>query len=753
MYPVSDLALQVIRSDDRSFQWIGNITLSDGTVHNFDMSNIVQGSGSLRQSCNAPGIGEAASTELTVQMFLDDVDVESLKNAVIGLTCRIISRIDIDTWGDAFAYTWSDVNGVQWGADQKTLSTDVPLGIFNVKKAKRAMDSIRITAYDNMQKFDQTITSLGTASRSPLSWLNLVCSRCGVPLGISSYTLATFPNGTREMVFAESDSTITTYRDVIQQIAAALCATAVMDRMGRLTLVPCAAEPILEFAPSDRFSSEFEDYKTTYTGLYAQYQVSGIQEYYKNTTTAKDTGSIIDLGINPFLQISKDSVRKAAVQSIADKFKDFAITPFDISIPHDPTLELMDVISFTGNHAPSNAQAPITDLTMTLNGDVQIRCEVGETAEGLLRKDKEMSGGGISGDSASSGISYGSGSFWLNIASFPENSATITQDTITTTLDVDITIENTRTQIAWTGFYSLDDSALVTAKIYVDSTLVYTIQDAQTAGHHTLNVTTGYELTKKGKINFRVVLGVSDGSTITIGKEASRLTVLGYGWGETSIDSGEALTFEEEFLKDLAEITDMEFEDADGNPIDLDDIDWSAVANNPEYEPIEKEDIVKVDPKTGEEYEYDDEQDEYVNEDGEVAPDNAEQYVNPDAIDRGLEKIKKTELPDGTRWTGGGTTPTSPTYHPHNGSQYVNPSGGSGGSSGGSGGTTTNSSPYAIKITTKPTKLNYNSGETIDTGGMVVTAYDEFGSVWTHTQYPSGVVPLSEILISPEKAP
>lgn len=53
--------------------------------------------------------------------------------------------------------------------------------------------------------------------------------------------------------------------------------------------------------------------------------------------------------------------------------------------------------------------------------------------------------------------------------------------------------------------------------------------------------------------------------------------------------------------------------------------------------------------------------------------------------------------------------------------------------------------PDHILITTPPTKLTYEVGETIDITGMVVTAYNSDDSVW-------GVVPSDEITIDPATA-
>lgn len=66
-----------------------------------------------------------------------------------------------------------------------------------------------------------------------------------------------------------------------------------------------------------------------------------------------------------------------------------------------------------------------------------------------------------------------------------------------------------------------------------------------------------------------------------------------------------------------------------------------------------------------------------------------------------------------------------------------------GGDSGG--GTVTQTPiPYTMAITTPPTKLTYNAGETIDYSGMVVHLYNRDYSVFTNGTYTTGEVPAGE---------
>ena len=54
--------------------------------------------------------------------------------------------------------------------------------------------------------------------------------------------------------------------------------------------------------------------------------------------------------------------------------------------------------------------------------------------------------------------------------------------------------------------------------------------------------------------------------------------------------------------------------------------------------------------------------------------------------------------------------------------------------------------PASIRVTTPPSKMTYNDGETIDFTGMVVKAYKSSGDVWTDSTHPDGVIPHSELI-------
>ena len=60
--------------------------------------------------------------------------------------------------------------------------------------------------------------------------------------------------------------------------------------------------------------------------------------------------------------------------------------------------------------------------------------------------------------------------------------------------------------------------------------------------------------------------------------------------------------------------------------------------------------------------------------------------------------------------------------------------------------------PASIAITTNPSKMSYNNGESISMAGAVVKAYKNGGGIWTGDGYSGGVIPNGELILVPERA-
>lgn len=505
MYPISKAFLQQLgpNGKNRKIEWYGSMVTESGTEYPINTNIIGQGTGSIKCACSLPFVGGAYSASLDVQLLLGNVDPRTLKNARIELFVRLVypnPLTALTTWGDVLKFSWGDLLSTTWKRESRTIYTDIPMGVYYVIDAKRSYNSIKISANDSMVKFDADLPGMDSTSRSVYGWLKWACDACGVELGMTKEQIKAMPNGTRSFVYAVLESNVKTYRYLLEQMAAVLGAVAVIDRTGKLILRRLNPEPVAEITPDERFSSEYEDTQSRYTGLWLQYKAKAVQEYYKNVDALDDTGLVVDLGENPFLQISNDSARNTTLQNIADSFAGVTFNPFKASIPFHPEYDLLDVITFTGGHAPDDCHGPITSITWKINGAVSIECATPKEQVNPDRRNVQTSG--------TSGSRVSGGDFWIKVCSAPEEKLVFEdgQDYEVAKLTVNCTTDNTTMQIAWTGFYTLDEASRVTVRVLVDGKNIYDVSDDQAAGNHISNVTTGHSVASKGE--YTVIIAV-----------------------------------------------------------------------------------------------------------------------------------------------------------------------------------------------------------------------------------------------------
>lgn len=517
MYKVSNAYDKAVKGRSRSIEWYGNIILTDGTIHPFTNANVVQGTGTVYRSCSSQSsidIGGVYASEFQVSLRLN-IDRFKLFDAVIDCYARLNYQQTVSTWEDASDFSWEDMISCKWGDESKTPYFDIPIGVFTVSEVLRAVNSVKITAYDNMLKFDEDLPTMDTVARTPFEWLRWICDACGVELGVTNNFIRSLPNGSRNLTFADVSNDLSTYRDLLSDLAVVLGSVATIDRRGKLILLQYKMTVVDTVDSSFRYTSDFSDYQSYYTGMYASYRAKAIQEYFKNVGSLDDNGLVMDIGYNVFLQIANDTNRNAAVQAIIDNQKNNKYTPFNVTMPFNPAYDIMDILAFTGNQSSEKDIAPITSMTYKINDKMTIQC-VGENPKLLTAQSKESKAiTGLNDGASLSGTAFVSSDFWIMIDSFPEDTVEIMTETLTTEVKITTTVDNTRTQIVWTGAYELNENATVNVDIHVDDVSIYKVADFQTKGMHTLSVTTGHEINTKGEHTVKVyVTEVIDESSL-----------------------------------------------------------------------------------------------------------------------------------------------------------------------------------------------------------------------------------------------
>ena len=172
MIAVSENYLNTVYGSSVVSEWSGNIRTVNGVVYQITPSVIVEKSLKVtRQICSKAEdlqIGTTCSAQLDVSLYLENLSRYELMNAVVTLNYRVL--IGEDVW------------------------EEIPIGIFTITEPpERSRDVIKISAFDNMLKFNKDFGR--TMQGRPYNILSLACQDCGVTLGTTMEEIESYPNG------------------------------------------------------------------------------------------------------------------------------------------------------------------------------------------------------------------------------------------------------------------------------------------------------------------------------------------------------------------------------------------------------------------------------------------------------------------------------------------------------------------------------------------------------------------------------
>ncbi len=406
MYAASAQYINAIKADTAELGWNGTINTVGGNTYTFTKDDMVPGSGSIvrRISTQSLKIGTVFSAEMTLELILPGISRYELYGAEVEISNTVVGASDV-----------------------------IPMGKYTINKATQSVDHINISASDNMIKFADVefSASANNTIMTPYKWLVQMCTACGVTLGNTQAEIEALPNGKRKTGFADSVADAKTWRDVLSYMASYLGSYAFIGRDGYLYLGQYSStsnETINEFF---RYSSALSDFRTTYDGLYAVYKNDGVQEYVSNTNTG---GLVLDLGTNPFLQISNTQNREDALQEIIDAWDGVYYVPYSSEMGIIPIIDPGDVITFTGNQAGAYDLGAITQITYGFDGNMTIIC----TGDNPLLADAQdrfsKTVAGLAAD-YSNGQEVGDKEFWLLFNHSTEDMTVGSTETLVTEIE------------------------------------------------------------------------------------------------------------------------------------------------------------------------------------------------------------------------------------------------------------------------------------------------------------------------------
>ena len=383
MYSASADFITAIKSNIRDISWSGTITTTGGTVYSFTDDNLINGGSITRMiSQQSLRIGTVYASSIALEVILAGASRYELYGAAVEISCSIDGALDV-----------------------------IPMGKFTVAEAYQTSDHITIKGYDNMVKFDDVafVPSSHLSIQKAYDWLTEMCTACGVTLGSTSAQISVMPNGSRKTGFADVVSDVKSWRDVLGYLATYLGGYAYIGRDGKLYIGQYGSTSADTVPSSFRYSSNLSDYRTTYDGINAIYKNDGVQEYTTNTNTG---GLVLELGVNPFLQITDQTNRMDALQEIIDAWNGIYYVPFDSDMPLVPTYDPGDILTFTDNQASVYDIGAICEITYNIGGQMHIKCS-GDNPRLASAQDRYTKIVSSVNENTNNGQQVGGKDFWL----------------------------------------------------------------------------------------------------------------------------------------------------------------------------------------------------------------------------------------------------------------------------------------------------------------------------------------------------
>lgn len=318
MYNVSEKFKSAIKLPNRDSAIYGVLTTSSGTEYLLNDGNIIKDS-----------------------LYITNQIVNNSKltfGAVYAGECGLVINSTIDRYS-LFGATivLNFLLELEDGTEES-----LPLGVFSVDTPERIGSKIKLTAVDNMSKFDIAVNEDVNGTWYEL--LSYVANKCGVELAQTQAELeALHINATNQNYTIQQDK-IDTYRDALSYLCMVICANATIDNTGKLKIVQYATSACDSNNEATRLNNcKFSDYTSRYAGIKARFFAN--ENYATYTANNPDiNGLVLDLGDIPIVGGTADS-KNATIDAMLETVSQISYVPATLYISSNPAYELGDMIT------------------------------------------------------------------------------------------------------------------------------------------------------------------------------------------------------------------------------------------------------------------------------------------------------------------------------------------------------------------------------------------------------------------------
>lgn len=318
MYDVSEKFKSAVKSSNRKSTIYGTLTTKAGVSYPLNDNNVIKDS-----------------------LYITNQIVNNSKltfGAVYAGECGFVINSTIDRYslfGATIALNF--LISFEDGTDES-----LPLGVFNVDTPERIGSKIKLTAVDNMSKFDISVNEDVNGTWYEL--LKYISDKCEVGLAQTQEELeALHVNATNQNYTIQQDK-IDTYRDALSYLCMVVCANATIDNKGKLKIVQYALSACDSNDRTTRLNNcKFSDYTTRYAGVKARFFAN--ENYATYTASNPDIdGLTLDLGDIPIVGGTVDG-KHDTIKAIMETVTQISYVPATLYIASNPAYELGDMIT------------------------------------------------------------------------------------------------------------------------------------------------------------------------------------------------------------------------------------------------------------------------------------------------------------------------------------------------------------------------------------------------------------------------
>lgn len=318
MYAVSEQFKTAIKSPNRKSTILGTLTTKNGNTYQLDDSSLIK-----------------ETLYVTNQIVNDN---KLCFGTVYAGECGLVINSTIDRYS-LFGATivLNFLLELEDGAEES-----LPLGVFVVDTPERIGSTIKLTAVDNMSKFDIAVNEDVNGTWYEL--VSYIANKCGVDLAQTQEELeALHINATNQNYTIQQDK-IDTYRDALSYLCMVICANATIDNTGKLKVVQYATSACDSNNEATRLNNcKFSDYTTRYAGVKARFIAN--ENYAPYEASNPDIkGLTLDLGDIPIVGGTVEG-KHDTINAIMNTLTQIAYVPATLYIASNPAYELGDMIT------------------------------------------------------------------------------------------------------------------------------------------------------------------------------------------------------------------------------------------------------------------------------------------------------------------------------------------------------------------------------------------------------------------------